>query len=413
MLMLFNNFTIPGVFEIMEILRALRILLRPFLHPIRWLSKITPRDKNLWVFGSNGGNTFSGNPKYLFLQLVRNKDVRCIWITANQKIFEELKKAGFEVYKKNSLKAYFYVLRAGVLYFDYSTFDVNFWAAGGGIKVNLWHGLPLKKIYQDDKNDLSNTQNPLKRLIFKIFRPWTFENWDYSIATSEIFREKLSSGLGIPGEKIPVTGYPRNDVFFKQIEGAFTGSSKKVYDDLRTLKKDGVKLFAYFPTFRESGENPLNWLDLNAISEVFRRFNSYFIIKLHQYSRFKLEKDFPNVIFIRQSFDFYPLLPLIDVMITDYSSIYLDFLILNRPIIFYPYDLEEYLSRNRELYFDYDAFTPGPKARSFEELLSYIEGYLSDKEDRYRRIREKLMPRVYRYIDGESAERIYEYFKKI
>ncbi len=411
--MLFNNFTISRASKIMKNFKALRILFRLFLHPVRWLTKITPRDKNLWVFGSNGGDTFTGNPKYLFLQLARREDIRCIWITANREIFDELRKLGFEVYKKNSLKAFYYVSRAGILFFDYSTFDINFWASGGGVKVNLWHGLPLKKISHDDKNDLRNTRNPLKRIILRIFRPWTFEKWNFSVATSEAFREKLSSGLGIPQERIPVTGYPRNDIFFKEIEGAFIGSSKEVYDALKIRKSEGAKLFAYFPTFRESGENPLDWLDLARISKIFQKFNSYFIVKLHQYSNFQPKGEFPNVIFIKQSFDFYPLLPLIDVMITDYSSIYLDFLMLDRPIIFYPFDLEKYLSENRELYFEYDNFTPGPKARNFDELLSYLVEYLSGDVDRFMRARKEFIPKVYRYVDGESAGRIYEYFKKV
>ena len=57
-----------------------------------------------------------------------------------------------------------------------------------------------------------------------------------------------------------------------------------------------------------------------------------------------------------------------DLLITDYSSIFFDFLLLDRPIVFFPYDLEQYLSQDRAMYFDYEIMTPGPKCRTYDEL---------------------------------------------
>lgn len=68
-------------------------------------------------------------------------------------------------------------------------------------------------------------------------------------------------------------------------------------------------------------------------------------------------------------------LAMFDLLITDYSSIYIDYLLLERPILFLPYDREAYL-KTRGFNFDYDEVTPGPKPKSYAEFLNSIEGLL-------------------------------------
>jgi CDP-glycerol glycerophosphotransferase len=70
-----------------------------------------------------------------------------------------------------------------------------------------------------------------------------------------------------------------------------------------------------------------------------------------------------------------------DILITDYSSIYFDFLLHNKPIIFYPYDLEYYKSKDRGLIFDYDKFTPGPKAYNLNQLKKIIMEVIKNNKE--------------------------------
>ena len=79
-----------------------------------------------------------------------------------------------------------------------------------------------------------------------------------------------------------------------------------------------------------------------------------------------------NIMVINKDADPYVFLKLADVLITDYSSIYFDYLLLNRPIIFFAYDLKEYLKDSREMYFDYDEFTPGEKVWDYQGLKNSI-----------------------------------------
>jgi CDP-glycerol glycerophosphotransferase len=89
----------------------------------------------------------------------------------------------------------------------------------------------------------------------------------------------------------------------------------------------------------------------------------------------------------------------------------MDYLLLDRPIIFYPYDYAKYVKRDRELQFDYDRMTPGPKCLNQGELERELARYLASGEDPYREEREKLLTMAFKYRDGDASKRIWEYIK--
>ena len=95
-----------------------------------------------------------------------------------------------------------------------------------------------------------------------------------------------------------------------------------------------------------------------------------------------------------------------DILITDYSSSYFDYLLLNRPIIFAPFDLDSYLNQERGFYFDYDSHTPGEKALNWDELLSCIENSVNNP-DNYKKQRQKLCKEFFEYMDGKDLGRIF------
>ncbi|HCF38358.1 MAG TPA: hypothetical protein DER56_04685, partial [Thermosipho africanus] len=81
--------------------------------------------------------------------------------------------------------------------------------------------------------------------------------------------------------------------------------------------------------------------------------------------------------------DVYTFLNLLDILMTDYSSIYFDFLLWNRPIIFFPYDLEYYRDEDRGLIFDYEDFTPGPKVYTLDSLHALLSQNKKAIDERY------------------------------
>lgn len=103
--------------------------------------------------------------------------------------------------------------------------------------------------------------------------------------------------------------------------------------------------------------------------------------------------------------DPYPILDKVDILVTDYSSIYFDFLLKDKPIIFFDYDYEEYISESRKLYFNYDEFTPGKRVKTMYELMnSLIE------DDNYENKRKLIKDRVLDKYDYNNtfSDRLYE-----
>ena len=94
------------------------------------------------------------------------------------------------------------------------------------------------------------------------------------------------------------------------------------------------------------------------------------------------------------------------MLVTDYSSVYFDFLLLDRPILFAPFDLDEYRTR-RNFYYEYDDVTPGPKARTWTEVMNQLdlvlEGVDAHKDDR-KRVRDKFN----KHQDAGSSARVAE-----
>ena len=131
--------------------------------------------------------------------------------------------------------------------------------------------------------------------------------------------------------------------------------------------------------------------DLDGIQEFCEKYDYYFVIKklfYHKAEKEPVEKYTRIMDMTSEQIDTQMLLLETDIMITDYSSIYIDYMLLDRPILFYAYDYEEYLKEDREMYFSYEDVTPGPKIWSAEGILPELEkvarGERYSKEERER-----------------------------
>ena len=121
---------------------------------------------------------------------------------------------------------------------------------------------------------------------------------------------------------------------------------------------------------------------------------------------------YDNIIMYDNSKDIQPLLKLSDVLITDYSSVYVDYLLLDRPVIFFPYDYEKYIQKDRDLLFDYDWITPGPKCYSQDELQKTLSDCILGQKDDFVANREEIKNLAFKYKDGNASRRIWDYIKE-
>lgn len=353
-----------------------------------FFSCLIPKSPRIFVFGSWLGKRYSDNPWYLFLAADKRPEIRAVWITRDKDICRELRDKGYEAYMYNSLKGSFLQMRAGYVFYCVDHMDVNASLIGRATIINLWHGIPLKKILHDDKYGyVPRKDNALYRFSYLPYRK------EYVVSSSDTITEIYLSAFRTTRDKIIQLGQPRNDVFYS--------------DETNPVREefgfDG-KIILYMPTHRNEGATDINCntlFDLKKLDEFCKKNNCLFLIKKHFYHRNDTPADLTGIDNIRditsQSFDSQLLLKAADILITDYSSCYIDYLLLDRPIVYYNYDMENYLMNDREMYFPYDTVTPGFKATDFTGLMGcltdVIEKNLDDFSAERARVRDIMYAR--------------------
>lgn len=220
---------------------------------------------------------------------------------------------------------------------------------------------------------------------------------------------------------------PRNDFLFKS-------NGKRVLEKVIGEKLNNKKIIFYLPTFREGYKNRIEGEQLSynifrfsgfswSIFQKFLNMNSIkFVLKIHPNEVMLLSRLVgrisPEIVLLteelleRKSVDLYEFLNAADVLITDYSSVYFDYLLLDRPIVFIPIDLEIYRKKRGLLLEPYDFWTPGPKVYTYEELEKEIITSLNNG-NYYREQRKVIQDIVHLYKDGESCKRIWNFINEI
>ena len=107
--------------------------------------------------------------------------------------------------------------------------------------------------------------------------------------------------------------------------------------------------------------------------------------------------------------DINDVLQYVDVLITDYSGIYFDYLLLNRPVIFAAFDYEEY-AKQHGFYDDYEFYIAGPIAKNWSEVIRHAKDALANP-GKFEELRNEKNKIFNKYYDGKSSMRIYEYLK--
>lgn len=283
------------------------------------------------------------------------------------------------------------------------------------ISLEAWHGFPLKAMGLMDIGEKDNCQNVL------------FDKADFILSYSPFYNTLLNACIGSSVAKYVCTGMPRNDFLFKS-------NGKRVLEKVIGEKLNNKKIIFYLPTFREGYKNRIEGEQLSynifrfsgfswSIFQKFLNMNSIkFVLKIHPNEVMLLSRLVgrisPEIVLLteelleRKSVDLYEFLNAADVLITDYSSVYFDYLLLDRPIVFIPIDLEIYRKKRGLLLEPYDFWTPGPKVYTYEELEKEIITSLNNG-NYYREQRKVIQDIVHLYKDGESCKRIWNFINEI
>lgn len=377
----------------MERISRINLVIRAFISYIIYnISCIIPRNKQKWVFGSHFG--FRDNSKFLLFEVLENKqNIRAIWICNKKDDVEIVRKHMIECYYRLSPMGLYHCFTAGVFVCTQNTIEINSFASGGALYLNLNHGVGVKKCYWlrpdfIEKKYGKPIQKLEKSFLFKILNfPVYYRVPDMCLVTSKFQAETFFSPMfRIPLSNCFYANYPRNNLLLWNKNKVKALANKyEPASTLNTIEKlhRFRKIYIYMPTWRNDGSDFIKsaQIDFEKLENALAKRNDLLILKLHPYTikyhpKTKKEIDnisvYSHIITIDSQSDVYYILPFTDCLITDYSSIYSDYSLMDKEIILFVFDLDDYLSKCTELE-NYDKFYPGVRAYDFSQLLKIIE----------------------------------------
>ena len=360
-----------------------------------WMFTVVPKKKNIWVFSGFNKRGYMDNCKYLYEWVIEHHpEINAYWLTLDNAVYNKLKAENKPVLKMRTWECIKKMSQAKVAFTDHFVMSdyENFSGFNDNVKVvQLWHGVGLKAIGNLENTDVSGVmfssdmfskknENIIKRIKKKLlyFR-------------HAYFREKFEKYfmLVCPGnERVLQIAKPWH---ITQEQCFFSGHPRNIFLHLHKKSKENYIKILYAPTYRWNSEKEKKMIDnlikaFDLIEKTMKDLNGQFVIRLHPHTWRNYAgqinnalKNYQHIIYDTEK-DIYTTLVSYSIIISDYSSIAYDFVLLNRPIIFYCPDLEEFIKNEDKLNYDYMAYSPGPKTKNWKDTLLEVKKYVSDPE---------------------------------
>lgn len=369
-------------------------------------------DDDLVVFQS--WPDFADSPRALYEFITSNTTMDTFWIIRNKQMCEKLSKLGICCALEGSELAEDKIASARFLVS--AAYELANQKHTGQVFISTWHGFALKLtgFFESAVNDPK---------AFSGIRALTTQ-FDAVTMTSQAARLFFAGMHACDPRKVFATGFPRNDYLFSE-------DGRKNLSRIVGSEIANSKLVLYLPTMRKSlkeegaqfENNIFNYenYDSDAINNILEANESYLIAKLHPSDNGLLEIDrhsLPSRVIVIEEKDFekelltlYHVLNAFDCLITDYSSVYVDYMLLNRPIIFSCPDLDQYEQDRGFCVDDPSLLMPGPIVGSMDGFSKALSDILRGA-DAYDSKRVQLMPFFHTHTDGGSSRRTYELMSK-
>lgn len=367
------------------------------------------RDPHTWVFGAWYGENYSDNCRDLFEYVSNNcPEINAVWITRSQKVFDKLRTQNKNVAFADSKEGIQACQKAKYTFISNTVLDVNEMHINGSVRIWLWHGHPLKKIVYDQPLP----PKTIKQKIKDIFPPCNILKADIVINSCPFFSPFYQTAFRVRPDQVIVTGSPRNDSMFEKGTTPFIVNLKQRFP--------GSKILIYMPTFRDvlyRNQKPFDpfggfGFDLKEFLDFLEKNNLVFLYKGH-YVDIKNQKLVENnggrLVFINDSMydNLYSFIKDTDILVTDYSSIYFDYLLLKKPIILTPFDKDDYCNNSRPMYYDYDDNIEGIRAHDWKEFIDIVNN------GKYYVPSQKTVDKYHSFQDGNSSKRVTDYILSI
>lgn len=373
------------------------------------LTYLIPVDKKMIIFQSSNGRNYTGNPRYVYEEMVRqglDQEYECIWFffDTSIKVPGRCKKI-----RNNYFSYFWYLMRAGIWLFD--SRQLSYMRKKKSVTyIQTWHGTPLKKLALDmDRMDMGGSTDIEN--YHQQFRK-TCRDWDYLVSQNKFSTEIFKSCFAFNDRPILQIGYPRNDVL---INDNYPDKIRE-YKEKLGLPLD-KKVILYAPTWRdneysEKGKYKFaSKLDFDKVRKELAD-DYVFIVKYHYLVSDQIDwtpyKGF--VYTFDETKDIAWLYLVSDMLITDYSSVMFDYSLLERPMLFFAYDLEDYKENLRGFYFDFVNDVPGPISKDTDQLIRDIKEYNTNNwKEKYKIYHDKFNS----IDDGHASQKIIDVIKKV
>lgn len=362
------------------------------------LNLIIPK-KNIILF--NSFPAYSDNSFALYKYILENrKDItdkyQLIWgQDKNDVIPKYLEEYKVITVDKKSMSGIITFLRAKYIISTHGYFP-GVKSGNGQLQINLWHGCGYKDL-------------PARDHIY---------HGDINIVTSKEYVPIHAKVFDLNEKRIKVTGLPRNDLLFGNYNNLVKFSiNKEKYN----------KIYIWMPTYRKAsighdgvdGDDDsftfsnLNKKQLVRLNNVLAKNNSFLIVKLHPMDSksLNLKSNLSNILCItnddlsKKNILLYELISETDCLLSDYSSVIVDYLLLDKPIVMVLSDLIDYEKNRGFVFKDVKNYMPGPVISNFDLLVNYFENsYDIDKS--WEEKRHKISYNLHKYKDNRSSMRI-------
>lgn len=383
------------------------------------LAVFVPRVPNRWAFGSGIG---VGEGALAVAQVLRVDDprARIFWFVANQAETEEAEAQGFEPVLKIGWAGFWATLRAGQIVVTHGLGDVNRFGIFGGRVINLIHGAPLKKLHLDTTVTTSvGGPTLLRGLLRRMYAVGTKQVALY-VAGSVTAAERLRSAYRVDPGKVQVLGDARDDLVCRQAtSSAAADQARAEVCALLGLSHGGASagraremLVLYAPTWRDGEADPAAPSAQQAaqIHAALDALDARLLIRSHPLGVGAYESLLGERVQLfgsDRARDITPLLGAFDALVTDYSSIAIDFSLLARPIVWFAPDLASY-TETRGLYEPLEVTTAGQVQRDWQHVIDRLRLVLTESPERRaaQTDAQALATRFHAHPEGGAAVRV-------
>ena len=379
-------------------------------------SWFVPRAAERWVFGSGAG---VGEGALALAKELRSQDPSAVisWLVADETEAETARSHGFTPVLRAGWRGYWVTLRAGTIVVTHGLGDANRFGVFGGRTVQLWHGAPLKRLHLDSPVTTKVAgPAPVRALLRRMYLAGAREV-SLFVAGSQIAAERLRTAFRVDPGLVRVLGDPRDDELALDVADAHRASAARARI-ITLLGSEGraipehAPVVLYAPTWRDGEVDPAapSGDEAAAVLEMLERTGIHLVLRSHPLGLGAYESlDSSHVHRLGADLvrDITPDLAAFDAVITDYSSIAIDFALTGRPIVWFAPDLERY-TETRGLYEPLEVTSRGRVEREWAGVARRLEELAAGGPElrAARRETRDLAARFHAFPAGGAAARV-------